>query len=171
MLITGKEIISVLLNSIFRFYDCMLKRLILDRLFRFVGSILSEFVYSRTRSYLNSTHPRDYFELGHLKRFIYADQYICLWFTPETDFSVPILTSTTVNYFNYRTQNFRYSFGFWPSHQINLYLEKAYSLRLALSESRSTDVKTLGVLFPDDNSTAVSIHTALHYALYLANPC
>lgn len=56
---------------------------------------MSEFVYNWTRSYLNATHPRGYFELGHLKRFIYADQYICLWFTPETDFSEPILTSTT----------------------------------------------------------------------------
>ena len=52
-------------------------------------------MYNWTRSYLNATHPLDYFELGHLKRFIYADQYICLWFTPETDFFVPILTSTT----------------------------------------------------------------------------
>lgn len=70
------------------------------------------------------------------------------------------------NYFNYFTQNFRYSFGLWPSHQINLHLEKAYSLRLALSESRSIDVKTLSVLFPDDDSTAVSIHT-LHFTASL----
>jgi len=125
----------------------MLKRLILDRLFSF---LLDQFWASL-------------YTTGHEAISTYICWSIHLFVVYSRDrFFRANLNFDYWNYFSYRTQNFRYSFGFWPSYQINLHLEKAYSSRLALSESRSIDVKTLGVLFPDDNSTAVFTHT-LHF--------
>ena len=108
--------------------------------------MFSEFVANWTRSYFKVNYPRDYFELGHLKRFIYADQYICLWFTHKQIFPCQSSTTETILTTVHRILDTRFlSNG--SIYQINLHLEEAYSLRVALFESRSLDVKTLGVLF------------------------